>query len=168
MNSIVIYFFVQWWKVDSRIYPPCHCRYLKVGWGAVKVGWGADPWAGEDLAPRWKRVGLFTLEIVLYTLYVLAFPTVLHGLYRNVSTFTSCSSKFTQLIWTKLTCVWTKTSSLHRLKVIVTYLDKVLVSGSLRSGEDQIYNYCFSWPCALFNIWSTIIFYELLDVIAEK
>ena len=42
------------------------------------------------------------LESVLYTLFILSCPTMLTGLYRTVSTFAPCSSKFTLLIWTKM------------------------------------------------------------------
>ena len=38
------------------------------------------------------------LEIVLYTLFVLSFPTKLTGLYRTVSTFALGYTKFTLLI----------------------------------------------------------------------
>ena len=45
------------------------------------------------------------LETVLYTLFVLSCPTKLTGLYRTVSTFAPCSSKFSLLIWNKMACL---------------------------------------------------------------
>ena len=46
------------------------------------------------------------LEIVLYTIFVLSCPIKLTGAYCTVSTFAPCSSNFSLLIWTKMTCIF--------------------------------------------------------------
>ena len=57
------------------------------------------------------------LETVLYTFFVLSCPTKLTGLYRTVSDFAPCSSKFTLLIWTKMACPLVALDEAHPLTV---------------------------------------------------